>query len=215
MVTKTIDSLGVDSVVVIDGSCLGAIRSKYPLYGSKPATRVLHATEFLAGLLRNGKIKLKKPVKGRITYHDPCYLGRMSELREPWVGEVKVALGQLVYTDPPKPQYFGTTGVFDAPREILGAIKGIEFNEMRRIREYAFCCGGGGGAPNTNPEMSLSAAHYRLAEVADVGAEYLVTACAKCENHFVRSLASIDPSLRHIKVLDIIELVYEAAGIKD
>jgi Fe-S oxidoreductase len=214
-VSELIDRLGVESVVITDGSCLGSIRSKYPLYGSKPKTKVLHATEFLAPLIKEGKLKLKKPVKVRVTYHDPCYLGRMSEVKEPWVGEVKVAFGQLIYTDPPKPQYFGTTGVFDAPREILKAIKGIEFNEMRRIREYAFCCGGGGGAPETNPEMSASAAHYRLAEVKDVGAEYLITACAKCEQHFITSLGSADPSLKHIKVVDILELVYEAADIKD
>lgn len=213
-VTALIDSLGVESVVITDGSCLGSMRSKYPLYGSKPKVKVIHATELLAQLIKARKLKLRKPVKVRVTYHDPCYLGRLSEVKEPWNGEVKVALGQMIYTDPPKPQYFGTTGVFDAPREILKAIKGIEFIEMRRIREYAFCCGGGGGAPGTNPEMSTSAAHYRLAEVKDADAEYLVTACAKCEEHLMRSLRSADPSLKDIKIFDIVELVYEAADIK-
>jgi len=79
----------------------------------------------------------------KVTYHDPCHLGRLAEPHTPWKGVEKKVLGQLIITDPPREVRFGVRGVFDPPRNILKSIPGIEFKEMERIREYSWCCGSG------------------------------------------------------------------------
>ena len=57
----------------------------------------------------------------------------------------------MVFHDPPKKFRRGTNGVYEAPREILKAIPGLNLIEMPRNAENAFCCGGGGGVPDAFP----------------------------------------------------------------
>lgn len=117
----------------------------------------------------------------------------------------------MTYADPPRRINRGVGGVFDEPRRILRAIPGIEFVEMPRIREYAFCCGGGGGVPEAFPDLARNTALHRLDEAESVGAEWLVTACHHCRANL--SNAQKAPLTRALPVVDIIDLVYEAAGI--
>lgn len=211
-----IDELGVRTVVTASGSCLGAFRSKYPEYARAPNAEILHATEFLIRLINEGRLSLPRTVHARVTYHDPCYLGRQSEPYAKWEGVEKITLGVMTYTDPPKPISRGVRGVYEPPRQILRAIPGIEFKEMYRIREYSFCCGAGGGVPSAYPALAHSAAQHRLTEARAVGGDLLVTACAHCETHF-RQVQGDGESQKQqgekIKVVDIIDLVYEAAGL--
>ena len=103
-------------------------------------------------------------------------------------------------------------GVFDAPRHILNSIDGLKFNEMVRIREYSFCCGGGGGVPQAYPELAKASALHRIDEAMDVGADCLVTACHQCRINL--SDAQTGESTKPIPIIDIIDLVYEAANIE-
>ncbi len=209
--TNTLDKLGVSTIVTVSGSCLGSFRSKYPEYAQAPSATVLHATEYLWKLINDNKLKLPKPVNKKVTYHDPCYLGRQSEPPVEWKGETKLTRGVMVYDDPPKPVNRGCNGVFDAPRNILKAIKGLNFEEMYRIREYSLCCGGGGGVPKAYPELAQSTAIHRMEEARDVGAEHLVTACHQCRINLMNADKSQAPN--HMPILDIIDLVYEAADL--
>ena len=212
-VLSVLNKAGVKIIVAVSGSCLGAFRSKYPEYADAPQAKVLHATEFLWSLIKDKKLKLPGAVNRKVTYHYPCYLVRQSEPPVVWQGEKKTALGVVDYYEPPKPVNMGTNGVFDAPREILKVVKGIKFIEMHRIREYSFCCGGGGGVPNAYPEMARSAALHRFEEASDVGAEYLVTACHQCRINLTRAGESAGKGAT-MPVIDIIDIVYEAAKAK-
>jgi Fe-S oxidoreductase len=203
---------GAHTIITTSGSCLGAMRSKYPEYAKAPQARVIHATEFLARLIEDGKLRLTKPVRRKVTYHDPCYLGRQSEPPLVWKGEYKTTHGCMHYAEPPKGINRGVGGVFDEPRRILRAIPGIEFVEMPRIREYAFCCGGGGGVPEAFPELARRTALHRLDEAASVGAECLVTACHHCRANLSNAQALSGTGA--LPVVDIIDLVYEAAEIE-
>jgi len=202
-------------VIVVSGSCLGVIRSKYPDYASKPGVEIVHATEAIAELIEDGSLKLNQPVHQKVTYHDPCYLGRQSEPTPEWKGEEKIALGVMTYTEPPRPVNFGTNGVFEAPREILGAVPGLDFIEMQRVREYAYCCGGGGGAPEAYPELARTAAEHRLEEARSTGAETLVTACASCMGQLAGAQNGQDEAVARMRVVDVIDLAFEAAGLKE
>ncbi|MCP4680861.1 MAG: (Fe-S)-binding protein [Desulfobacterales bacterium] len=204
-----INDLGVKTVVAVSGSDLGMMRAKYPEYGVSLIPEVLHATELLDQLVKSKKLNLSGSVNKKVAYHDPCYLGRQSEPPVAWEGEYKVTHGCMPYTDPPKPVNMGTKGVFDAPRNLLKAVPGIDFREMVRIREYAYCCGGGGGVPEEYPDFTRATAQNRLQEARDVEAEYLVTACHKCR----QTLTFDSDSNTTLPVIDIIDIVAESAGI--
>jgi Fe-S oxidoreductase len=198
-----LDNAGAQIIITLCGEDLGMLRSKYPQYSRAPQAKVLHASEFLLSLIQKGRLGLTKPVNQKVTYHDPCYLGRQSEPPTEWHGEERRTHGVMRYFTPPKPINYGSGGVFDAPREVLRTIPGLRFVEMHRVREYAYCCGGGGGVPDAHPNVARSAALQRLDEACDVGAETLVTACQHCRQNLDRISTP---------VVDLVDLVYTAAG---
>ncbi len=207
-----IDGLGVRAVVAVSGADLGVLRAKYPEYGVVMKTEVFHATEFLERLIAKGKLRLTGSVRKKVTYHDPCYLGRQSEPPHQWEGEYRMTHGCMTYYHPPKPINRGVNGVFDPPRKILESIRGLDFVEMHRIREYSFCCGGGGGVPEAYPRLAAGTALHRIDEARSVGAQSIVTACLQCR----RTLSAPHGSTAEgsLPVMDIIDLVYEAADIR-
>ena len=209
-VVDLLDQSGVQTIVTLCGEDLGMLRSKYPSYSRAPQARVLHASEFLLPLIKKGKLRLSQPVHLTATYHDPCYLGRQSEPPQAWQGEERRTHGVMTYFVPPKPINYGVNGVYEAPREILRSIPGLKLIEMLRVREYAFCCGGGGGVPDTHPNVARSAALQRIEEATAQGADTLVTACQHCRQNLTRWQED-----RPISVVDLVDMVYEAAGLSE
>lgn len=61
-------------IVTTDPHTYHTLKNEYPWNGNRPEVR--HYTEVLAGLVQAGKLPLKRKLTGRVTYHDPCYLGR-------------------------------------------------------------------------------------------------------------------------------------------
>lgn len=213
-IARLLRESGVQRVIVLSGSCLGAMRSKYAEYGVELGVEVVHATEVLAELFLEGRLKLDKSISAAVTYHDPCYLGRQSEPFVKEDSEERLALNLMTYTDPPRHVNRGAEGVYDAPRRLLRSLPGIEFREMYRIREYSFCCGGGGGAPEAFPELSKSAALHRLEEARAVGADVLATACAHCRARFESAQQELEPD-RRLRIEDVVDLVFEASGLAE
>jgi heterodisulfide reductase subunit D len=209
---EIINGLDVRTVVAASGADLGILRSKYPEYGVALKPEVLHATEYLERLIAGRRLRLPREIRALVTYHDPCYLGRQSEPPHEWHGQLRMTHGVMTYYQPPKPLNRGVNGVFDAPRRVLGAIKGIDLVEMHRIREYAFCCGGGGGVPEAYPRLAGNTALLRVDEARSTGAEYLVTACRYCSRNLFEAQSAV--SGPPLPVVDIIDLVYEAADIE-
>jgi len=207
-VVELVDQTGVKTIVTLCGEDLGMLRGKYPSYSCSPQAKVLHASEFLLPLIQKGKLKLSQSVHLTAAYHDPCYLGRQSEPPHAWQGEERRTHGVMTYFVPPKPINYGVNGVFDAPREILSLIPGLQLVEMPRIREYAFCCGGGGGVPDTHPNVARSAALQRIEEARAVGAGSIITACQHCRQNLTRWQED-----RLTPVVDLVDIVYEAAGL--
>ena len=205
---ELLDRSGARTIVTLCGEDLGALRSKYPRYARAPKAGVEHASEFLLRLIRAGRLRLKHPVRAVVTYHDPCYLGRQSEPPQGWQGEERRTHGVMTYFVPPKPINYGVKGVFDAPRQILAAIPGLHLVEMHRIREYAYCCGGGGGVPQAHPKVARSAALQRVEEARSVDAEILITACQHCRDNLSRW--QTEPTM---PVVDLVDLVFESAGL--
>jgi Fe-S oxidoreductase len=175
----TIKNHGIKTVVTSCAECYGTLRGFYPRI-AKLDFEVVHIAEVIQAMLREGRLKLRRELKMKVAYHDPCLLGRLGEPYVPWHGEIK-AFG---YHDPPKKWRRGTQGVYDAPREVLRAIPGLELVEMTRNAENAFCCGGGGGVPLAFPDFALWTAAERLNEAESTGAAYIVSACPLCASNF-------------------------------
>jgi Fe-S oxidoreductase len=185
--------------------CYYAFKRLYPAIGSK--FEVVHTVEFINRLIKEGRIKLTKTIPMTITYHDPCHLGRLGEPYVHWNGITKKIRGQIVVHEPRKPRYNGANGIYDPPREVLKSIPGLQLVEMERIREYAWCCGAGGGVREAFPDFSSWTAMERIEEAKTTGAEALVSACGWCERNFVDAVGA---NGQKMKVYDIVELVQQA-----
>jgi len=196
---------GVKTVVTSCADCFHAFTRLYPRLGGH--FEVLHTIQFIDRLIQQGKIKFTKKLPLRVTYHDPCHLGRQGEPYIPWEGREKKIKNQIVTYEPPKPRYNGAWGIYDAPRNVLKSIPGVELVEMERIREYAWCCGAGGGVREAFPEFSNWTATERIEEAKATGADAIVTCCGWCERNFMDAVASKDEKMN---VYDIIDLVQRA-----
>lgn len=197
---------GIKRVVTSCSDCYHAFKRLYP---SRLGTEfeVLHTVEFIDQLIKEGKLKFTRSIPLTVTYHDPCHLGRQGEPYVPWKGAEKKIRNQIIVYEPRKPRYNGAWGVYDPPRNILKSIPGIELIEMERIREYAWCCGAGGGVREAYPDFSNWTATERIEEAQATGAEAIVSACPWCERNFIDAISTRGDSM---KVFDVIELVQQA-----
>ena len=98
------------------------------------------------------------------------------------------------------------TGVYNSPRSIIDALPGVEFKEMARNMENAFCCGGGGGVRTAFFEYAVDTAKHRLEEASEyTGCSNVITACPFCEQNIGEAAKGTD-----FKVIDINQLVLNA-----
>lgn len=153
---ETFNALGVKLVVTSCSDGYSTFRNLYPGLVIKMKFDVLHMVEYLDRLIKSGKLTFSRQVPLKVTYHDPCHLGR----------------------------HLGDNGVYDAPRQILESVPGIELVEMERNRENAWCCGAGAGVSQANPELALWTAGERLREARATGASALISACPWCIRNF-------------------------------
>jgi Fe-S oxidoreductase len=192
---------GATELVTGCAHCYQYFKVLYPKLGLDHGLKVSHITEYLADLVAQGKLKPTKPVAMTVTYHDPCHLGRLSEPWIPWKGTQRERHFRVY--DPPRTLRRGTYGVYEPPRDLLKAIPGVKLVEMDRIKEYAWCCGAGGGVRETNPQFAAWTAGERMEEAESTGADALVTACPHC----AQSLAGNGSPL---KVYDVVEILDKA-----
>jgi len=85
---------------------------------------------------------------------------------------------QVTYHDP---CHLGRHGkVFNAPRNVIQSIPGIELIEMERNRRQSRCCGAGGGFKIAFNDIAENIAVDRVQEAKETGAEMIVTPCPFC-----------------------------------
>lgn len=199
---ETLKKRGIKTLITSCAECYGSFKGFYPRIAELDF-EVLHISEVIDSMLQQDKLQLTKKLDMKVTYHDPCLLGRLSELYVPWNGVIK----PFGLHEPPKQWRRGTNGVYDAPRRILQAIPGLELIEMIRNEENAFCCGGGGGVPAAFPEFAQWTASERLSEVASTGADSIISCCPFCQSSFESSIGATKSKIAYH---DLTELVFKA-----
>jgi Fe-S oxidoreductase len=175
---KAIEQTQAPTVVTSSPHCWQAFTGWYPDVAGKPP-KSYHVAELLHDALAKGNFPAwRRSISARVTYHDPCYLGRHGD-------------------------------VYEAPRELLRAIPGLELVEMSRSRENAICCGGGGGGAFRETPQEERHALLRVDDARQKGASIIVTACPLC-------LLMLEDALRvrnleeKIQVRDLADLLWEA-----
>ncbi len=75
------NSMGIKTIITSCAGCYRTIKLNYPELGEL-RFETLHLVEFLVRLLEEGKLKFTRELPLKVTYHDPCHLGRHSDLYE-------------------------------------------------------------------------------------------------------------------------------------
>ena len=76
----TLDEAGAKKIIASCPHCFNTIKNEYPALGGN--YEVIHHAELLEHLVRSGKLTPGSGYSGKVTYHDPCYLGRHNRIIE-------------------------------------------------------------------------------------------------------------------------------------
>jgi Fe-S oxidoreductase/nitrate reductase gamma subunit len=173
---------GAKKIVTHCPHCLNSFKNDYPQMGGD--YEVLHHTELLSRLSAAGHLPLDPAilakVGGKVTYHDPCFLARVSNI-----------------TAPPR-KLIELTVVQGGGRELV---------EMPRHGRQTSCCGAGGGRMWFDDPASERIGNSRVHEALATGADTIAVACPFCLIMVGDGAAARNPG---VQVREVAELLAEA-----
>jgi Fe-S oxidoreductase len=180
---ETLNSVKAKKVVTSCPHCLHTLRHDYPQFGGN--FEVVHHTQLIDHLYKDGKLRSEKSPVDTITYHDSCYLGR-------WNREF----------DAPR----------DVVRAVLAPGGGHGYKELTRSKRHGFCCGAGGARMFMEETEGERVNLNRSDEIIAAEVEAVAVACPFCNIMLTDGMKqrNVDEKIR---VLDVAELV--AASIPD
>ncbi|WP_373074160.1 (Fe-S)-binding protein [Zeaxanthinibacter enoshimensis] len=178
---EVLNGYGVKKIVTACPHCFNTLKNEYPGLGGD--YEVVHHTQFLNDLLKEGRIALQGgKFKGkRITYHDPCYLGRANQ-------------------------------VYEAPRELIEKLD-IALVEMKNCKQRGMCCGAGGGQMFKEPEKGNKDVNVERTEQAlETRPDIIAAACPFCNTMMTDGVKNKEKE-GDVAVLDVAELIAQAADL--
>ncbi len=168
----------IKKVVTACPHCFNSLKNEYPQFDVN--FEVVHHTQLIAKLMEEGKLKTGDGMDGtKVTYHDPCYLGRYNDIYD-------------------APRYI--------LNELGSGLKKMDFVEMPRNKSKSFCCGGGGGRMFMEEKIGTRVNQTRVQEAADTGAEVVAAGCPFCVSMFEDGIKGRGLEDK-IKVMELTELI--------
>jgi len=141
-----IESTGAKRMVTTSPHCMNTFKKEYGLSGIE----VMHYTQLVAQLLEDKKIQFSNKVERKVTYHDPCFLGKQNHI-----------------FDEPR-----------AILQAIPGVKFVEMDRIRE--RSVCCEGGGGRMWVEGTNIQERLAFQRVQEAVETGAEVLAVACPFC-----------------------------------
>ena len=145
---ETLNAYGVNTVVTLCPHCFNTMRNEYPQLGGN--YEVLHYSQFVDRLIRDGKLLPVKPVPGEVAYHDSCFLGRHNG----------------IYDEPRR------------IAKAIPGLKLVEMKP--HCRQQGFCCGAGGGHMWLEESGGNKINHTRTDHFLGTGAGTVGVSCPFC-----------------------------------
>ncbi len=171
---ELIRSVGASRLVTTSPHSFNTFKNEYGLDGIE----VLHYTQLVAELIEQGRLKLPHEVNKKVTYHDPCFLGKQN----------------YVFDEP--------RSIIQA----IPGVELVEMDRNRE--RSLCCEGGGGRmwAEGTNIEERL--AFQRVHEAAETGADVLAVACPFCllTLEDAVKVQELDDQLQVMDIMELLDL---------
>jgi Fe-S oxidoreductase len=175
-------NLHVKNIVTLSPHAYNTMKNDYTKHGGSFTVR--HYTQVLRDLAKDKKLDVSKGFNNRVTYHDPCFLGR-------WNSEYEAPRAIL---------------------KTIPGIKLVEMEKNRD--SALCCGGGGGNfCIDLLSGSESSPARRRAREAAETGADILAVACPKCLI-MLEDAVKAERLEDRLSVKDVSEIVAEAGGIK-
>ena len=196
---ETLNEVGATKIVVTCAHCFNTIKNEYPQLGGK--YEVVHHTQLLNRLVREKKlVPVARPadVPGKSSNKD-----------------VASTAETVTYHDP---CYLGRhNGVYAPPRELIGALPGVELREMERTKEKSFCCGAGGARMWMEEKLGTRINTNRTEEAIGTGAERIAIGCPFCRVMMSDGLtaAQSEGKGEDVEVVDVAQMLLAAVKRRD
>ena len=145
---ETFNSLKVRKIITLSPHAFNTFKNEYPSLGGQ--FEVMHYTHLLRDLIDNNKLKLAKNVKGKVTFHDSCFLGRYNN-------EYEVPREIL---------------------KAIPGLELIEMERIKE--NSFCCGGGGGNFVTDLANGKEKPSNIRIKEAYSTGAKILIVSCPKC-----------------------------------
>jgi len=153
--------------------CFNTIKNEYPQFGAK--FEVVHHTELLLDLFRQGRLTASSPMTDRVAYHDSCYLGR-------WNG---------IY-DAPRELLSIING-------------GSEPVSPTRSRDKGFCCGAGGARMFMEETLGSRINNERAGEMLATKMETAAAACPFCITMLTDGISDCEGRMNVKDVVELVD----------
>ncbi len=155
---EALNEAGATKIVVTCAHCFNTLKNEYPQLGGH--YEVVHHTQLLNRLVRDKQLV---PV------------ARPDEADTSGVASTAPS---VTYHDP---CYLGRhNNVYAAPRELIGALPGVEYREMERSGLTSFCCGAGGARMWMEEKLGTRINLNRTREAVATGADRIAIGCPFC-----------------------------------